>query len=361
MDLKVKMSWNQLAQRLICDLTNSPHLLLPGIRTLQKQYGVTRLTIERTLQHLEELEILTPAQLGKKREINHSRLKKIATQHKVKNDHILFIVTDALCLLAYTTRKLQKLLYSLCEQENLHLDQVVLPSKETEIRALLMALNPRGIILFNIVEPIEKLVCSLNVPTIGIGTHFYRVPSYYYVYGNMLCRAIEQAMKFGHRRISAPFWNVRASNYAPVAEVVETFFKAESIPFSEKYNLPRFTGTTSREFYNSFFELFRYTPPTCVILYDLSHYLAFSSFLLKKGLRIPDDISIILLSEDPMIEEIFPTLAHFIRLPEGIVRKSFRLLLSEIDGLQIHEQTEFVPTWVPGDSLSTPKKSCLAH
>ena len=153
----------------------------------------------------------------------------------------------------------------------------------------------------------------------------------------------------------APLWNVTDSYYEEMVAELETRFSREGANFSRHYNLPLLRGSNSARYIELLHDLFRYTPPSCIILHDLTHFLPSASFFLQNGKRIPDDISVILLYDNPMLGYMSPSIAHFSLFTADIIRRAYHVLREQMSGLRFHKQEEITPVWVPGDSLAAPK------
>lgn len=357
MDLNYQFRWQHIAHRLIDDLIQQPSTTLPGMRVLAEKYQSSVSTIEHALNHLEELGVIDPVQHGKKRQVNLPKLRKIVSLRGRMDNRILFLAT-----VNYTgpaARNVFEQFRELCDREHLSLDYIQIPSEPSDVRELLTAIQPRGIILFGGPGPIEKLVASLDIPSVWIGTRITRlfhIPCYYYVdVVNLFAQAFQRAWEAGHRRIVAPLVTPHFY-YDTFAAEVRKKYPGGVKSFSASYNLPAIKNETTKDYMGGLREIFRYTPPTCLILYDVSHYLAASSFLLEKRLRIPDDISVILLTDDPLLADIAPAVAHYALFAGGI-EIPFNLLKEQMDGLQSMERMIAEPTWVPGGSLAAPKSS----
>jgi DNA-binding LacI/PurR family transcriptional regulator len=349
MNLNHKFRWQHIAYCLINDLIQKPRKLLPGIRVLGKQYKVSTLTIKLTLNYLEELGVIEPAQPGKKRQINLSKLKKIAALQNRAENHVVFL--SAIGFHNHFMQTVYETLHELCNQKNLFLSHHEILPKLSEIRLQIATIRPRALILYALLEHIPDTVSFLNIPTVGIETASSHFPVFNTSYSPLLIRAFQQAREAGHHRISAIMWNPEILFYESLATKLENSLAGEEYSFSRRYNLPLFHGETAVDYQAKLKNLFRYTPPSCIILWDLSHYLAASSFFLREGLRIPDDISVILLSQNPLFCNIVPSVAHFALNPYDVANQIFHTLQKQMDGLESHEQTNLIPTWIPGDSL----------
>ena len=356
MDLDYQFRWQQFAHRLVDDLIQHPSANLPGMRKLETQYKVSRSTIEHALGHLAGLGIVTPAQHGKMRKVNLSRLHKISSLRGQANKRILFLSECPASNPAYMTRSLYESFHKLCDQEGFSLSFFEVPSEPSELHALLSAIQPCGAILYSVPTAISKSVFALDIPAIRIGgSPFHQTPYFVTSYSGLLIQAFEQGWKAGHRGISAPLWNKSPELHEKLAAQLENHFSRGGRSFTKRYHLPSFPGESPEEYLAALRELFRYTPPTCIILHNLDDYLMASSFFLREGLRIPDDISIILLSGEPSIEKVVPSIARFILFNSGMTLQAFRVLQEQMNGFLSHEHVELSPIWVPGDSLAAPK------
>ncbi len=361
MDYSYQLLWQQVAHSLMDDLVRHPSRYLPGMRALGKQYNVSRETVENAFRYLEDLEVITPAQHGIRRQVNIEKLKQVSTLKGMTKPRILFLTSEPSKSPSFPTRHLYESLHELCDWENYILSYAETPSKLSDVRALLTGFNPSGIILQRVPDKIVKLVVSLHIPVVGVGIGdasdlcFPHVSSFNVDVPQLLVRASQQAWDLGRRSSSSPCYNTPEPLYKRLTTVLGKAFSEKGMPFSKSYNLPCFSGKSPTDFYHALHGLFQYTPPTCLILFDLVHYLVASSLFLKQGRRIPDDISIILLSEDPLLEEIFPSPAHFVRYPADMVKQIFLALQSPMAGLQPERRVEIVPIWRPGNSLAAPK------
>ncbi len=242
-----------------------------------------------------------------------------------------------------------------CERENLLLCYIEIPAEPSEVRDLLAAIQPQGVILYAVPEVVEDIVFSLNIPAIGIGKGSSLIPRFHISQVGLLTQAFQRAREAGHRSIMAPLWNVGDTDYEAFAAELEKHLSEGATSFSRRYNLPSIQGENTADYRAALRELFRYTPPSCIILQDLSHYLPAASFFMQERLRIPADISVILCLEDPLLSYIAPSVAHFSLFSADMITHAFHVLQEQMSGLQLHEQMEIVPVWVPGDSLAAPK------
>ena len=355
MNLDYQLRWQQFAHRLVDDIIQHPSTELPGIRALGKQYKVSRDTVEYALRHLEDLGIIAPAQPGRKREVDLSKLQRMTSLRGRSDNHVLFLSACPAGNPAFMTRTYYEAFHKLCEKEALFLNFIEIPSEPSELRALLSSLRPRGAILYSVPSAVSDTAFSLNIPMIGIGSSDPHVRGFFTPYAPLIIQAFQQAQTAGHRRIVTPMGHWKGSIYEGLAVKLENHFSSDPFSFKRRYNFPFVPGATPEDYHAALRELFRYTPPTCIILHDLADYLLASSFFLKEGLRIPDDISVILLSEDLSLKNTVPSIAHFALFSNDMAVQAFHALQEQMNGFQSHEKTELSAIWIPGDSLAAPK------
>lgn len=95
-------------------------------------------------------------------------------------------------------------------------------------------------------------------------------------------------------------------------------------------------------------------PPTALIFMDWRDCITGLSFLMARGLRIPEDISIVVLTHEFQVEWFRPSLAHF-RYPEAGFVKA---LLRWIDGKGYNRDVllrKMLESFTPGKSIAAPK------
>ncbi len=253
------------------------------------------------------------------------------------------------------TSNLYEITRAYCEQKNLVSRYIVLPSDDSKLLDLLAAIQPCGVILNSVSVEIAEIVVSLNIPVVGIGVSCPSIPCFYTPFASLFIPAFERAWEAGHRRIALPTVVMSEKKYEQIAGELELHYPGGVDSFSRRFNLPAVPSTTVEDYHAVLREIFRYTPPSCIILSDLSHYLAASSFLQKERLCIPDDVSVILLSYNPLFVDILPSLAYFIQYHPDTVIQACHALQDQMDGLRSHEQVLLAPVWVAGDSLGAPK------
>jgi DNA-binding LacI/PurR family transcriptional regulator len=90
------------------------------------------------------------------------------------------------------------------------------------------------------------------------------------------------------------------------------------------YNLPGWEGGQGG-LYTLLDSLFQHTPPSAIIAGSGPTYFATLHFLLNRGIRVPQDLSLIVSDDDPDLNQCEPSVSH-------IRWKSSRLVVNRIVG-----------------------------
>jgi biotin operon repressor len=124
-----------------------------------------------------------------------------------------------------------------------------------------------------------------------------------------LTDATRQLIALGHRRISLL---AQTGRRLPEPGNSERVFLKEleshGIPTST-YNLPDWDDNIEG-FHQALEALFQATPPTALILDEAHLLIAAQQFLLNRGLRVPQDVSVICTDYDPHFDWCKPSIAH---------------------------------------------------
>lgn len=345
--------WQQLARRLMEDLTQTSSVALPGVQVLARKYKVARITVERALAHLEELGVISPAQKGKQRQIHHQALHRLASSNDNTVKRVLFLSKDPENHQEFITRKIYDRLHNLCLSQQWTLQYVEIPSKPKQVHQILEAINPLAAVLFVPPSEVTEACLTLNIPVVGIGVDHPSVSSWSTSYLGVLTQAFRRAHSAGHQRIVAPVWNKPDSIRDNLAVSLETELAPLAIPFSKNYHLPSLHGSGPEGYMAGLREIFSHTPPSCVIVANFTQYLMFVSFLLQQKLSIPDDVSVILASHHIDLKHVFPSVAHLAPPASELAKKAFQGLIDRVNGMPPKPAVTLDPMWVSGDSLRT--------
>ena len=139
--------------------------------------------------------------------------------------------------------------------------------------------------------------------------------------------ATRQLITLGHRRIVLV---VREGFREPPLGGCELAFveelKAHGIP-TGPYNLPDWEET-SEGFHRLMESLFKSTPPTALIIDEVCWFIAALGFLVRHGIRVPEDVSLVSGDCEPFLDMCDPGFAHMRWDYRLIVRRVVRWVVS---------------------------------
>jgi hypothetical protein len=160
----------------------------------------------------------------------------------------------------------------------------------------------------------------------------------------------QNLIKLGHRRITLLCRNQRR---LPIPGRPECAFleglKAHNISVGD-FNLPDWKE--SKEGFLALLEsLFRLTPPTALVVDELFLFNAALYFVTKRGLRVPDDISLICTDSDQSFAWCEPSVAHIRWDYRPVVRRIVRWVANTARGKEDLRQTLTRAEFVDGGTM----------
>jgi DNA-binding LacI/PurR family transcriptional regulator len=157
-------------------------------------------------------------------------------------------------------------------------------------------------------------------------------------------------LELGHRRI---VYVVRSTRRLPTPGVPERAFLEELAAggvATGDYNLPSWEETP--EGFSSMLErLFLHSPPTALILDEVHCYIAAAEFLARRGLKVPEQVSLVLTDDDPALSWCRPQVAHMRWDPKPVIRHVARWVEAVRKGKTDRRSVVFPVDFVPGGSI----------
>lgn len=206
--------------------------------------------------------------------------------------------------------------------------------KETEADAWVVCAGPRELLEWFTAQKIPVFALfgrRIGLPVAATGPD--KPPA--------LAAATRHLIDLGHRRITLL---ARVGRRQPEPGESERAFlqelAAHEIPAGE-FNLPDWEE--SREGFQKLLDsLFQITPPTALIVDEVLLFSATLQFLAKKGIQIPEDISVVCTDSDPSFAWCEPSIAHIHWDPSSL---AFRIARWSTDlSLGRHnEKQSFIP------------------
>lgn len=184
---------------------------------------------------------------------------------------------------------------------------------------------------------------DLPIPIIGVRSF------------SLLEHALERLITAGHRGFFVPlcrrhptFVDSLRKSYAKVLAAHDLAPKADlEVPAADTHTPETILRLMERAWAQP-------KPPTGIIFMDWRDCVAGLGFLLARGLRIPEDVSVITLSHEHQSEWFRPTLAHYSLPEEGFVKALLRWIDDKPHNPDVLLR-KMLESFETGKSIATPK------
>jgi DNA-binding LacI/PurR family transcriptional regulator len=329
---------------------------LPGVLQLAAELMVSKHIVRAALKLLERDGWIEDCGAGRKRKILANRIKQpsrlrigIMLYAPMMEDNALFITTmlgarHAIEMAGHVCIFCDKYL----ERMKDNLSRISRCVKATKADAWIVCSGSRVVLEWFAAQPFPVFAC---------GGHFHNLPVA--CSATSIAPAIESAVNalvdHGHRRIVLLIQTVlRQPRLIPSLESYLAFLESRGIA-ATPYNLPHF-DETAEGLEGCLDGLFRLTPPTAILVHQGHYFAAVSSFLARRGLRVPRDVSVISMSTDPTFNLCLPPVDHFRTPRDQHITRIARWVDGVAKGRPDKRQTIFDAVYVPGGTVGPAKK-----
>lgn len=288
---------------------------LPGYRTLCKELKVSRKTLVAALEILTRRKLLLPPNGTRARLINPDFVKDHHSQPSHKR-RILIIITNSSFL--ENDEKKNSLLgeiHASFQEKNWQCRFMDTEEISYQPKARLKQLHqdhPKARWLIDMPSyETTKWCVRNNIRAIAYGGVLGRVklPCVGASLSALLIQAHQYLHSIGHQRIVALIER-------PSSDAIEryaNYLLNQNIVFRENYHIPKLENMTPTKFQSLLENLFSITPPTAVIISNNKQLIALLGFCIRRNIRIPEDLSIVLSNDLPHKEWFLPGISYFSR------------------------------------------------
>ena len=328
---------------------------LPGERTLARDLMISRACLRQALENLTREGILAPVVPSKRRAIAmRPRKKSLKASKKV----IFFTPEPAHKAVPAVLEQIAQLRYHL-EKVGMAVELVTSPVfKQKQISgdtmsSLVKEYTNAQWILHQCPEHIQRWFDKEPVRAIVLGSLFQGVtlPSIDIDFQSASRHATGTLLRKGHRRMGyiGSRTPLAGGDLALVGmnEAMESH-QGESIApmvaLNHNFHVARLTASLDRLYASSH-------PPTGLIVQSSHHFVTAFSHLMSKGIRIPEDVSIICLSHDHCLDRLSPP-PVFYTTGDQLSSRLVRLILNPTTGPN-SKSLMLVPNAMPGKSVGS--------
>jgi DNA-binding LacI/PurR family transcriptional regulator/DNA-binding MarR family transcriptional regulator len=329
---------------------------LPGLRVLARALGISPPTVADALKILVAEGLVTAG--GPRR-----RMEVVATatqEPSARVNRVLWFVTaagfdKAIHGITETMSFLQQMLSgSGWEVRHRVLAFGYSENRSNQWDRMLSAERPDAMVVWSGRPALAAWATQRKLRTLFLGgaTEGHKVTMLAVRSVNMVGHAVGELTSRGHRRLFLPLCNRPASMVKSVREAVGRPLRALGVRGNPKDWVPASPYDGPQVIEAMVLQALREAqPPTGWIFFDWRELLAATCVFRDLGLRVPDDLSMIVLSSDPAMAWYWPTPAHFRQPLETMAKAAVEWTLGESSG----ESRHFAADWFPGGSLGAPK------
>lgn len=318
--------------------------VLPGIRTLCEEMGVSRQTMMLAIRHLEQDGLVSSAEKGKPRRIlrkDHptnleppvafpprpKRLVSLSSQPVAELPHV-----DKLAL-QQLEKSIEKRGY---QYTHITAKEVSTGTDHTVIQAIVKSHPADMYMVLGANAECREWLDSQGTPVVYIGGYSSKskFPSVAFSFSDRCRIALKETVSWNHQRIVLflpPIMQGKGDQYSEVETLIYDMFENFNLKCST-FNIPRW-GQTADELYLAIEKSFMLTPPSAIIVSDANMVPPLLSYLIRHNIKYPEDLSIVCMDDHPLLSHFRPPITHMIKSTSQLVEK----ILQIIDGIDLSE------------------------
>jgi LacI family transcriptional regulator len=97
----------------------------------------------------------------------------------------------------------------------------------------------------------------------------------------------------------------------------------------------------------------RRAPPTAILVSRAVNVLTVMGYLMRRGLRLPEDVAVISRDHEPFLEAVVPSVARYVINVENMAHRISAAVLEMVrTGLVSAANYQIMPEFTPGDTLN---------
>lgn len=320
---------------------------IPGVGSLANQLDVNHKSVEAALRQLEQEGVLEGQGPGRKRRIvsrgeKSARPTRVAILPYEASDQFSTCMVElqhALVEAGHTVVMAEKSLVAL----GMDLSRIKRVVQRTEANAWIVQGGSREVLEWFAARPIPGFALfgrreGIDIASAGPETH------------TAFAIATRQLISLGHRRIVMLCRSERRKPGPGLTErILLDELAAYGIPTSD-YNLPDWEETREG-FQDLLTSLFRVAPPTALIVGSGEFFVATQQFLSKRGIRVPEQVSLVCFDSDISFNWCTPSIAHIRWDIAPVVHRLVRWASNVSRGRKDVKQSLTPAEFIPGGTI----------
>jgi len=329
------------------------HKWLPGEHDLRAQLRVARMTLRGALAQLEK-DGLVRARQGKRREIVARRRPAAPGA----SGRVLLLSPMPLYVLphlhVFCANELRETLEKVGFHFEIHVERGLYGhGSGAGLERLMDQLRPACCVLLSSTEKMQSWFSRRRLPCVIWGSKHpgVELPSVDKAYRAVCRHAVGLLLARGHRRLILLNPD---SGAAGDLESEEGFREgvAQHQPGNVEASVVRHRGTVS-DICTTLAALFeRRSPPTALLISRAANVLTVMGCLLRRGLRLPEDVTVISRDHEPFLESVVPSVARYVISSENMAHRISAAVLEMVrTGLVSAANYQIMPEFTAGDTL----------
>lgn len=332
---------------------------VPGARLLASRLGVSPPTVSAALLKLVEEGVLEGGGERRAFRVAGKRASASAKGAPVVEKRLLILVHEDLSQLVDITRRVVEKLRDRMSGKGWRVDLQVVDflhvkhMQRTWDRSIEVDANTSVIAIYGR-PPLAEWAVKRNVRMLflGGGTGGLPVSIVAVRSSEMAADALAKLTELGHSRIVIPLCDRTEVFKSALRDVTRKAIEATGHAYVRSYHNPESDYIKADVTWRILESVFSKETPTAFVLLDWKELILTHCFLARRGLRVPEDVSLVLLNDPAEGEWFHPRLVRY-RFPvRRIVTEMVRWL--ESDSTEVRT-VSLSSDFVEGDSIAAPK------
>jgi len=329
---------------------------LPGSRILAERLNVSAPTVIKALRELAEEGILYRA--GDRKAYSFTGKAESSGSGDDKQGRVIVLSPVPFTDLPGPTQDTTNLLIHALRKKGMNPERKVIDFTHSKSvpknwETLMEADEETPLIAIRGNSVLEKWVTTKSIPTLFLGgslsgSHVSMVAVHLIP---MVKHAMTELTALGHQHIVLPLHDRTDEFSASIKAATRAALESVGARYTERYHNPESAYAFPEVTQGMLESVFAIRQPTAMIFLGFNELLVAYCFLSRMGLRVPEDISLVLLSHQEEVDWFLPKLAHHRYPNEAIVKQICKWAASSKK-----QQLLSYPSarYVPGNSTAAP-------
>jgi DNA-binding LacI/PurR family transcriptional regulator len=322
--------------------------VMPGVHRLGADLGVHRQTVEAALRLLEKERLLVPQGAGRRRLIRLPRDVKARRGWRVA-----ILLTEATDVQWHFIVELRHELANAGHNVSIASQTLSkLGMDVARIARLVQRTEADAWVVFAGSREVLEWFGAQRIPAFALfgRQHGLPIAGAWLDRGPAMHAATRTLVELGHRRIVMLLdRRHRLPHPGPLAQAFLDELAAQGVR-TGNYNLPDWEPS-AEGFQACLEKLFAMTPPTALMIDEPKCFAAAQAFLAVRQLRVPHDVSLLSLDDDPTFAWCRPAAAHIRFDLRPVVRQAVRWAARVSNGQRDTRQHRSPARFVPGGTI----------